>query len=89
MKSRITGNFNDLFDGLPAAIQSIALRAYEMWCQNPQHPGLDFKCVSRRERIYSVRIGIRYRALGRIIGDCIHWYWIGPHAEYDEILKRM
>jgi len=31
-----------------------------------------------------VRIGIGYRALGRVDGDEIVWFWIGPHGEYDK-----
>jgi len=22
-------------------------------------------------------------------GDTVIWFWIGPHAEYDELLKRL
>jgi hypothetical protein len=45
--------------------------------------------VSRRQPIYSVRIGIGYRALGLREEDRVFWFWIGSHAEYDELLKRL
>jgi hypothetical protein len=37
--------------------------------------------------MWSVRIGLSYRALGYIENQEIVWYWIGPPAEYDRILK--
>jgi hypothetical protein len=39
--------------------------------------------VEGEENIYSVRIGIGYRALGVWKGDRILWFWIGSHAQYD------
>jgi hypothetical protein len=45
--------------------------------------------VSQSQPVYSVRIGIGYRALGLQEGDQISWFWIGSHAEYDEMLKRL
>jgi len=39
--------------------------------------------------VYSVRIGIGYRALGLRDADHVYWFWIGSHAEYDELLKRL
>jgi hypothetical protein len=37
--------------------------------------------------MWSVRIGLSYRALGYIENKEIVWYWIGSHSEYDRILK--
>jgi hypothetical protein len=39
--------------------------------------------------VYSVRIGIGYRALGLRKDEQIYWFWIGSHAEYDDLLKRI
>lgn len=39
--------------------------------------------------IYSVRIGISYRALGLRDEEQIYWFWIGSHAEYDDLLRRL
>jgi hypothetical protein len=47
------------------------------------------KQVSHKKAVYSVRIGISYRALGlRKDDDVIVWFWIGSHAEYDKLLSR-
>lgn len=56
----------------------------------PHHSSLQFKRVSQRQPVYSVRVGIGYRALGLLQqADHIYWFWIGAHAEYDELLKRL
>ena len=42
--------------------------------------------MSDSEDIYSVRIGLGYRALGLLEGTVVTWFWIGSHADYDRIL---
>jgi hypothetical protein len=32
-----------------------------------------------------VRIGLGYRALGIRTGDEVVWFWIGSHADYDQL----
>jgi len=39
--------------------------------------------------IYSVRVGLGYRALGAMAGDTVTWFWIGSHAEYDKLLDQL
>jgi hypothetical protein len=34
-------------------------------------------------------LGLGYRALGLREADHIYWFWIGSHAEYDELLRRL
>lgn len=89
MKSGISKEFRKRFDQLPTAIQEQAERAYALWRSDPYHPSLQFKRVSSGQPIYSVRVGIGYRALGLRSGDQIDWFWIGSHAEYDGLLRRL
>jgi mRNA-degrading endonuclease RelE of RelBE toxin-antitoxin system len=68
-------------------IKRLAREAYKRFQQNPRHPGLSFKRVHSNRPIYSVRIGVGYRALGVIAdGGDIIWFWIGSHAEYDKMI---
>jgi hypothetical protein len=67
-------------------VQSAALEAYGLWRQNPWHPSLQFKQIHTRP-IYSVRIGLHWRAVGTRDGDAMIWYWIGSHPEYDRIVS--
>ena len=89
MRSRVTRDFRRRLDGLPLAVQEQASRAYRLWRADPNHPSLQFKRLNRRQPIYSVRVGIGYRALGLRDADQMYWFWIGTHAEYDELLKRL
>ena len=86
MKSRTSARFWGLFRRLPLDVQRKAYRAYHLWRAYPSAKGLNFKRVNPEEAIYSVRIGLDYRALGLLEGDTIYWFWIGPHDEYDRIL---
>ena len=53
---------------------------------HPAHPGLQFKKLEGEDDIYSVRIGLGYRALAVMKKDRIVWYWIGNHSEYDRLV---
>ena len=87
--SSVTKAFRDLLHRLPTATQEQAARAYALWRTDPYHNSLQFKRVSQRQPIYAVRVGLGYRALGLREGDHVYWFWIGPHAEYDALLKRI
>ena len=89
MKSRTTRRFRELLAALPAHIRQQARDAYDLFCQNPAHPGLHFKKVHPAPPIYSARVGLGYRALGVLDGDTLIWFWIGSHADYDRLLERL
>ena len=89
MKSQALPRFWKLYRGLPKGIRQRTAKAYRIWRQNPNSPGLHFKRVSNTRPVYSVRIGDDYRALGLLHGDTVTWFWIGTHDEYEQILKRM
>jgi hypothetical protein len=88
VKSSVTKDFRKRFDQLPTTVQAQATHAYELWRSNPYHPSLQFKRVSPGQPIYSVRVGLGFRALGLWADEHIFWFWIGSHAEYDDLLKR-
>jgi hypothetical protein len=85
IESRTTKRFWRQFTELPASTQLEAKRAYRLFQSNPAHPGLHFKKVEGEADIYSVRIGLEYRALGVLKKGRIVWYWIGGHDEYDRL----
>ena len=89
MTSSVTREFRKRLDQLPASVQDQAAHAYALWRVNPYHPSLQFKRVSQRQPIYSVRVGLSYRAVGLREADHLYWFWIGTHAEYDELLRRV
>lgn len=89
MKSSVTKAFRKKLDGLPSSVQEQATKAYELWRSDPYHNSLQFKRVIQRQPIYSARVSLDYRVLGLLEDDHIYWFWIGTHAEYDELLKRL
>jgi hypothetical protein len=51
---------------------------------DPRHPSLHLKKVGA---LWSVRVGLHYRALAVEDGSELVWVWFGPHAEYDQLLQ--
>ena len=45
--------------------------------------------VSSTKPVFSARVGLGYRALGVREGDAIVWFWIGTHAEYDQLISSL
>lgn len=86
IESRTTRSFRAAFAKLPNEMQGQARRAYRLFRADPFHPSLRFKRVSGAEDVYSVRIGLGYRALGLLEGSVVTWFWFGSHADYDRIL---
>ena len=89
MRSRTTEKFRALYDGLPKPIQEKAQSAYQLWAEDPAHPSLRFKKVHAKLPIYSVRIDVDWRAVGILDGDVVVWFWIGPHADYEQLLRQL
>ncbi|PIE69737.1 MAG: hypothetical protein CSA21_00855 [Deltaproteobacteria bacterium] len=52
--------------------------------EDSNHPSLHLKKVGR---FWSVRVGIKYRALAVEINEGLIWFWIGTHAEYDKLIS--
>ena len=89
MNSRTSERFRLAFGRLPVRVQKRARAAYRLFRQDPSHPSLRFKQVHPSRSIYSVRIGLAYRALGVRDGDDVIWFWIGSHADYDELVREL
>jgi hypothetical protein len=87
--SHTTERFRRAIANLPAEVRRQAREAYQRFRQDPTHPGLRFKQVHPTRPVYSVRVGLDYRALGVRQGDEIIWFWIGPHAEYDRLVTQL
>lgn len=89
MKSHTTERFRRLFDKLPQEVQALTRKAHQQWLSDRHHPGLQYKRVHPEQQIYSVRIGSNWRALGVLDDDTMYWFWVGSHADYDELLKHL
>ena len=83
MKHFASEDFWRAYNQLPAAVRDLADKNFALLKSAPQHPSLHFKKVGR---YWSVRVGLRYRALALEVEDGLLWFWIGPHAEYDKMV---
>ncbi len=84
MKHFASPAFWEKYQRLPKTVQQLADKNFQLLKANPKHPSLHLKRVGK---YWSVRIGRRYRALGIEVPEGVLWFWIGTHAEYDEMLK--
>jgi hypothetical protein len=84
VRHRANPRFWRCYHALPAEVRQLADQAYQLLQQNPRHPSLQFKKMGR---FWSARVGLHYRTLAVEHGPDIVWFWIGPHAEYDRIIR--
>jgi hypothetical protein len=87
VNSQLTPDFLACFAALPDAVKEHARKCYRIWRDNPAHPGLHFKKIHGQDDVYSVRIGIGWRAFGLLEENTISWFWIGSHSDYDKVIQ--
>ncbi len=75
--------FWSAYDALPAQIRELADKNFALLKQDQTHPSLHFKKIGR---FWSVRVGLRHRALGVEVDEGLLWFWIGSHADYDSLI---
>lgn len=83
MTHHASARFWQCYDALPERVRELADKSFELLKADPNHRSLHFKRIGR---FRSVRVGLRYRAVGVDVEDGILWFWIGTHAEYDALV---
>ncbi len=86
LRSFLTPSFQKLYAGLPQTVQKLAIEKYRIFQQDPFHPSLEFQA---KGKVWTVAIGRSYHAIGRRVGNDLHWVWIGSHEDYNNVLRRM
>ena len=86
MNSQTTEKFWKAFNNLPPSVQEDAKKAYQIWEVDPYNISLKFKQIHPVKPIYSVRIGLGWRAVGVKNNNTMIWFWIGSHADYDKLI---
>jgi hypothetical protein len=84
LKHSANPRFWQRYRRLPPEIQKLADEKFALLKSDPRHSSLRLKKVGR---LWSCRVGLHYRAVGADGPDGIVWFWIGNHAEYDELLR--
>jgi len=84
MKHLASRSFWDGYGKLPSSVRDLADKNFALLKENPKHPSLHFKKVGR---IWSIRIGLQYRAIATEVDGDMRWHWIGKHNDYDHKLS--
>lgn len=77
--------FWDAYAKLPGNVRERADKNFDLLKSDPYHPSLHLKKVGR---YWSVRVGLRHRALAVEVDGGLLWFWIGSHADYDALIKN-
>lgn len=72
-----------LYRQLPPDVRDLADKNFQLLKADSKHPSLHFKKIGK---LWSVRVGAHYRALGLDKTEGVVWFWIGSHADYDKLL---
>ncbi len=83
MKHFASARFWTLYNALPSEVRALADKNYALLKSDSRHPSLHFKRIGK---LWSVRVGEHYRALGIDVEGGVCWLWIGTHAEYDKLV---
>lgn len=84
MQHFATPRFWYLYRQLPEEVRQLADKNFDLLRDNPAHPSLRLKKVGT---FWSARVGLNYRALARDRPEGLVWFWIGPHDEYERLLR--
>lgn len=85
MKYFASPSFWDCYGKLPFSIRELSDKNFKLLKENPRHPSLHLKKVSN---YWSVRIGIKYRALAIQQDEKLLWFWIGSHSQYNAFVSK-
>jgi hypothetical protein len=86
VRSKATARFWKLYAALPARVQQLARKNYQLWLDDQNHPSLGFKPLKGGSgKRFSIRVGDHYRAIGQQLDDRIEWVWIGSHEDYNKL----
>jgi hypothetical protein len=83
MRHFASPSFWAAYERLPDAVRDLADKNYALLKSEPTHLSLRLKRVGR---FWSVRVGLRYRALATEVDGGLLWFWIGSHADYDAMV---
>jgi hypothetical protein len=89
LKSETTESFRKQFGAAPTAVQLKIREAHQLWAENPHHPSLRFKKVHATLPIFSARVDLDWRAVGILKADTMIWFFVGPHGEYERLLRQL
>lgn len=88
-RSIVTPKFRDMLAKLPAHIQKEARAGFEAWQKDPALVGWKrLKMMNSTADVFSVEIGLRYRAIGVLSKEhnAVVWVFAGSHETYNNFI---
>jgi len=75
---------------LPRPVQRAAMADFKKWKADPGNRDTAGKFIKKKPLIYRVKICHNaYRAVAVVEGDQYYWFFIGTHAQYDQVRKNV
>jgi hypothetical protein len=74
------------YESLPANVQVLADAEFALFQVGPFHPSLALK---QKGQVRTADIERSYRAIAYREGNDVHWFWIGTHEAYNNLLPRV
>jgi hypothetical protein len=71
---------------LPQEIQDLADKKFALFRIDPFNPSLGF---ARKGAVWTVDVGLRYRAIAWREDETLVWFWIGSHEDYNKLMNRL
>jgi dihydrofolate reductase len=79
-------DFWKCYENLPEHVRELADKKFELFSRDPFNPSLGLK---QKGNVWTVDVGRSYRAIALREGDSFHWFWIGSHESYNQLLRRV
>jgi hypothetical protein len=85
LNHKAASSFWNFYERLPLETRELADKNFLLLKSDPSHPSLQFKKVGK---VWSVRVGLHYRAIATQIDGGFLWVWIGIHTDYEKLLQQ-
>ena len=84
-----TWAYKRLYDKLDSTVKEIVDGAWESYKRDPSL--VDFAQKGRLKGVphFGAHLNDNWRALAFKRDGVVVWYWVGPHVDYDRILKGL
>lgn len=79
-------DFWKCYQKLPSEIKDLSDRKFLLFRKEPFHPSLGF---AKKGNVWTVDIGLHYRAIALREDDTLVWFWIGSHEDYNNLMNRL
>lgn len=85
-RSFAVSEFWKCYEKLPGHVRELADKKFELFTRDPFSLSLGLK---QKGEVWTVDIGRSYRAIALREENDFHWFWIGSHEAYNQLLRKL